>query len=541
MWIKMLATSNLHWLKRFLTNLSDRRAFLFSLALGFVIRLIPEVLSFPNPIGFDTVYYAARIKSGVVWSGWTGIFSMWLFDGILISVDKIVQMNPFLLLKLSAPLLYALNVCGIYHFSRKALNSSVKTALLAAFFFAFQLASLRLSWDLQRNLLGSAVLLFTLPMVGRVSFSKRNIAVLLMLSSLLVLSHMLTSAVLFAVVLTTFIDGWLKGERLRALKLSAVVLPAFALLLTSILVFPTTFYIPENVTVSDDVIHHSPVGLFFMVDYLGVSDAVQNYPSYPYLVLHVLSLFSVLYLWWLPLVVVGFFRNRILDRWTLVLLFGSFNALITPFFALDLWNRWMFMLVYPFTFYAVKGIEKVSTLGSKSVASDINWLGWMKVSRRAMLGIISLTIVLGSIFLAVPPFFDRYGVFAIPTVSSYLPSTMLYNTVPLRDVNSTIKVMEWLNEHMSNRSSLLVHHAFLWWGVFYLDKRHSMIYFVKDTKKALNIALNRGSDPIYLLWWNEDYFTWQNQTIGWYGLTVPKHFIYTFSNDRISVYRYSPN
>lgn len=42
-----------------------KRALVLCFVLGFVVRLMPEVLSYPYPIGFDTVYYAARIKSGV--------------------------------------------------------------------------------------------------------------------------------------------------------------------------------------------------------------------------------------------------------------------------------------------------------------------------------------------------------------------------------------------------------------------------------------------------------------------------------------------
>lgn len=535
----MPISRKLHWLERFATSLSDKRAFVLSFALGFVIRLIPEVLSFPNAIGFDTVYYAARIKSGVVWSSWTSIFSMWLLEGVLTTVNGIVQMNPFLLLKIAVPLLYGLNVCGIYYFSTRGLNWTMKTALMASFFFSIQLASLRISWDLHRNLLGCAVLLFMLPSISRAD-SKKSFAVLLTMSLLLVISHTLVSAVLFAVVLGMFIGNWLKRKRLQSLKLFVAVLPAFAVLLLGLLVFPPMPYTLENVIVSEDTVRQNPGGLFFLANYLGVMDTVQKYPTYLDLALHVVSLFSVLYLWWLPLVLVGFFKNRILNCWTLMLLFGSFNALITPFCALDLWNRWMFMLVYPFTFYAINGVEKLYRSGTKNVASGLRLSDRIKVTRKTIVGIFSLTVVFGSIFLTIPPFCDRLGLFSIPTTTSYLPSTMLYNSVPLRDVQPAIEAFEWLNRHMNDSSSVLIHYAFFSWANFYLDKKHTVVYFVKDVEKASGIAQERGFSPVYLVWWNEDYLTWQNQSIGWYGVAVPlKHFKYTFSSDRISVLRYS--
>ena len=44
-------------------NLTDRKALIAVLSLGFLIRLIPELLAFPLPIGFDTIYYAATMKN----------------------------------------------------------------------------------------------------------------------------------------------------------------------------------------------------------------------------------------------------------------------------------------------------------------------------------------------------------------------------------------------------------------------------------------------------------------------------------------------
>jgi len=534
----MLETSSLRWFERLVTNLPHRRAYIFSFVLGFTVRLIPELLSYPNPIGFDTLYYAARVKSGVVWSGWTSVFSMWLFEGIIIAVNRILQLDPFLPLKLAALLLYGLNVSGIYNFSRKALNWGTKTALIAAFFFAFQLASLRLSWDLQRNMLGSAVLLFALPLLKSVE-TKRSFVMLLALSLVLVISHTLVSIMLFAVILGRVVDQWLKNEKIKSLMLLLAVLPSFTVLFVSLFVFPPVPYVVENVLVSEIVAQQSPKGLSFLVNYMGVPAAFHTYSTYLDLASHVLSVFSILHFWWLPLVLVGLFRDQILDCWTLVLLVGSFNVLITPFFAVDWWNRWMLMLVYPFTFYAINGAEKVFKFGSRSGIPICRWLSWIKITRRTVIGVFFLTISLGSIFMTVPPFFDRFGVFCIPTTISYIPSTMLYNSVPLRDVQPTIEAFEWLNKRMNDSSSVIVHDAFLWWANLYLDDGKVMIYFNKDINKALNTALEHGFSLVYLVWWNENYFSWQDETVGWYGVTLPTYFTTAFRDDRITVYRYS--
>lgn len=523
-------------LPSFVGEMNDKKGILLSFILGFTIRLIPEILSYPYPIGFDTVYYAARIKSDVIWASSTSFFSSWLYEGILISVERILHVDPFLFLKLVAPFLFGLNACGIYFFARKALNWRAKTALVAAFLFAFELASLRLSWDLHRNLLGFAVLLLTLPLITRIQ-KKKDYVILLGLSILLVLSHALVFAMLLTVVLAVFLGNWFKGKRQSALKLLAAVLPSLVVLV-GFFVFRPVGYFPENTLESGDIIHQSPAGFSFFVNYVSVSDSVQNYPSYLYLVLHVFSLFGVLYLWWLPLVFVGFFRNEILDSCTLLLLFGSFDALITPFFALDFWNRWMFMLVFPFTFYATRGVEKLLSSVDKSVVSDFPCLNRVRVTKKKVAAILSVTIVFAAAFLIVPPVFDRFGVFSIPTTSPYLPPTALYNSIPLRDVRPTIEAFEWLNEKMDDNSGVLVHHAFLWWSDLNLGKEFAAIHFVRDVDRALAVASEQGYDRIYMIWWNEPLLKWQDLDIGWYGLRVPDHFVSVFKSDRISVYEY---
>ncbi|UCE16004.1 MAG: hypothetical protein JSV12_09190 [Candidatus Bathyarchaeota archaeon] len=436
------------------------------------------------------------------------------------------------MLKFVAPMLYALNVCGVYYFARRALNWSVRKGLVAAFFFAFQLALLRLSWHSYRNMLGLAILLFTLPLFKNTK-TKKGFAWLVLLSILVVFSHEYASVIMFTVILGIIASDFLKGERTRILKVVAAIFPALIIFLTSVylILFPVPFHVETNIITVNDTLNPSSGKLFFLVDYLNVVSPIEHYPTYLDLVSRVFTLFSILYLLWLPLVFVGFFTDKVLNGWTVLLLVGSFNSLITPFFALELWFRWMFMLVYPFTFYAVNAIQKVLESQSKGVAPSFRWMNWMKVSRRGVLGISLSTVLLGTLFMATPLFFGRFGVFSIPNINTYFPSTMLHNTVPLQDVKSTIQVMEWLNTNMIDGSCVVLLDAFQRWSDLYLDKKHTVVSFTIDMEKALNVALKHGFDPIYLIWWREN--------IGWYGgLTVPSYFESIFSSERISIFKY---
>jgi len=512
-----------------LQNTSFRRGFLFAFVLGFMVRLIPEVLSFPYPIGFDTVDYAARMKNGIVWHHWTSLFSTWMLYTILILTYKVAHVEPFLLLKVVAPILYGLNVCGMYHFAKRALGWETRNALIAGVFFAFQLAALRISWDLYRNALGLATLLFTLSLIHEVE-TRKGFAWFSLLSIFVVFSHEYASVIMFTTVLGVIINSFLKGEKVRSARIVAAVLPALVIFLTSVYLrmTPVPFHLETNVISVNDSIHPSPGKLFFLVNYLNVFDSVQHYPTYMDLASHIFSLFSVLYLLCLPLVFVGFFRNDLLDGWTSLILVGSFSALVIPFCALDLWNRWMFMLVYPFTLYVVNGIVKVSDSQGGAVNPNWKWLGWMKISKRTMFAILLCGVLLGTTFMMVT--YADAGLIYTPTTISYIPSTMLHNTVPLRDVDDTVEVMQWLNRRMNNSSVVLIHHAFLSWADLYLDKAHPIVYYVKDLKTALNVAFDHDFDSVYLVWWNEN--------VGWYDLTVPEYFVSVFCSGRISAFKY---
>jgi len=510
-------------------NISLRKAFFFAFVLGFMVRLVPEVLSFPYPIGFDTIFYAARMKSGVVLYHWSSFFSTWLVYAVLVPLYSLTQVDPFLLLKIVGPLLYGGSAAGIYYFAWKGLNWSVKKSLFASVFFAFQLAALGISWHFYRNVFGLMLLLFVLPFFKK-NESRRELALLAVLSPFVVFGHEYASVAMFAVVLGLIASRFLKKQKIPYGVLIAI-LPALMFFLGSIYfrMFPVSFRVETNIIRVNDSFNPRPGGLFFLVDYLSVATPVQNYANYFELASHVVSLFALLYLVLLPLVLVGFFRDKILGSWTILLLIGSFGCLIVPFSALDYWHRWMLMLVYPFTFYAVNGFWKVLKSQGKGIASNLRWMSWMRISRKSAVGISFVTVLLGSLFMTWPLISGKYGLLGASTTWKYFPSTMQSSSVPLQDTEGTVKAIEWLNEHMTDGSAVLVHDVFFYWNELYLDEDHIAILFTDNLEAASSLALENGFSSVYFVWWNEN--------IGWYGLTVPSDFVSVFESGRISVFQ----
>jgi len=425
--------------------------------------------------------------------------------------------------------LYGLNVSGFYYFARKALSWDTRKSLMAGAFFAFQLSSLRISWDLYRNALGLGVLLFTLPLLRELETSKKEFMLFISLSILVVLGHEYAAVIMFAVVLGITMEKFLKGTKDKALRVLASILPALAVFLIGVYfylnIFPLAF-IEANFIDAHDTFEPKPGGLFFLTDYLKLVSTDQHYLSYWDLALHIFSLFILLYLLCIPFISIGFFRDSVLDYWTIILLIGSLDALLTPFCALYAWYRYMLMLVYPFTFYLVNGIWKVLNSQSGGVKGNLKLAN---IWRKATYGILLSMILLGSLFMAAR--IGDGGIFYMPTTTSYFPSTMLHNTIPLRDVEESVKAIEWLNTRMNNGSVVLVHCAFTSWMRLHLNSENLMIVYGKDAEDALKAALENNFHTIYLIWWNE--------SIGWYGITIPKNFTSIFKSGRISIFKYS--
>lgn len=499
--------------------------------LGFVVRIIPEILSYPHPIGFDTVHYGWRISEGVVWSHWSEVFSSWLLYGLLIPFHSFLGVEPFGLLKLAVPLLFSFNVIGMYFFAVKALNWSVRRSLLSGSILAFQLASLRVSWDFFRNLLGLGVVLFALPFLLRMK-SRFDFITLVFLSSLAAFSHEYAAVALLVVAFYVAVVCFRKKEGLRAAKVFFAVLPALGLFAGNLYLraYPVARTVESNVIYVRDFVQPRPFGLFFLVDYLRVADPIHNYGSYFDLVGQVLTLFILLYLVTLPLVMAGFFRNHVLDVWLALLLVGSFGALVLPFFALDYWYRWMLMLVYPFTFYAANGISRILNADPKAVSVIVNRLGRIQLTKRTALTLGSAVVLLGSLFVTTSLFYGRFGVFSVPGVSTYFPSSMMANTVPVQDTADAVRVLSWLNSNVADGACVLVQEAFLSWARLYLDETHKVVTFTRDVGKAMAVVWEAGFNATYFIWWNE--------SIGWYAIDAPNDFP-VYSSGRISAYRYT--
>jgi len=508
-----------------------RTGLLLAFAFGFAARLLPELLSYPHPIGFDTIYYAWRLKEGVVWAHWSDIFSSWLLYGILVPIYDVLKIEAFLLLKLAMPLLFGFNTCGVYYLATKGLSWSTRKSLLAVLLFSFQVAALGISWHFYRNMLGLGILLFTLPWILKDKLDLKSLVLFSVLSVLVVFSHEYGSVLLFVSVLGVVAARFFRKEGGEVAKVFVASLPAAGVFLASVFLrlFPVFRVVQPNILVAFQGQGHYSGLFFFVTNYLDVVDTFQHYPTYLDLLVSVTSLFAVLYVVILLLVVVGFFRHKLLDVWMVLLCVGAFGCLVVPFFALDFWSRWMLMLVFPLTYYATNGFVKVLH-SAKPVVVSLHQLGSLRISKRVAKGLVLVSMISGFVFMTSPMFFGKGGVFCLPTTVVYIPTTMLSNAVPLCDVDGVVEAFRWADNAMDGNSCFLAHDALFNWARLSLDERHTVVFFKNDVFGAVSLGAEHGYDRFWLVWWNTD--------IGWYGFEAPQGFEEVFSVGRISVFEY---
>ncbi|MGQ9723524.1 MAG: hypothetical protein ACUVXA_19645 [Candidatus Jordarchaeum sp.] len=499
---------------------------LLSFLVPVVVRAIPEIVSFPWPIGYDTVYlYAPFIHYCQIY----GLFPM-LYYYIFVnpvsitflfligSLGVLSGVDPFLILKLVTPIVNGFLGLSTYYFLTYYLGWGDKKGLICAILCASYFVTLRITWDLLRNTLG--LVFFFLAVTPTKSLEKGKNGFLFVLFSLLCLfSHELVGVQLLCVVaylmfweifpsfnISKFLGSvkfYLESKieslgsratadsersdndvgKERKLKKSnnqvgeegseqyqkmfgARIRPLILSMYTFVAICSvlTVLYYAGyfQVKIPTDLASLGRSSLF--VDYISLGFGEWIYPSVDILRSDIFSLFLICFIPILPFVIGGYFRNHVLDITTLFLLVGSFMPVVVPHFALPWWYRWMLLLTFPFTIYACNYL-----LPDKQ---DPFLVRKLKIPRKhrqiAFVLLLPILILLSSAYMVLPP--ERaLTYFSAINLQTYFPSSMQYNTIPLYYCPYAILACEWLEWNMPSNSCVIVHQGLYGWAALTLN------------------------------------------------------------------------
>jgi hypothetical protein len=499
-----VANANNHTKNWFNQNRNFVFAFL-AFAVPLLIRAIPEVLMGQYVVGFDTIGY--YIPGTFEWLK-TGI-DFWAFfsDAPLLYILTIgvasVGGSITLLIKIMSPLLLGLLGISVYSYANKALKWSSKKSLIVAMLSTLYFIALRVSWDMLRSELGLVFLFVGLILLQKSGRSTKDGILLALSTVLLVFSNQLVAVIMFAILVARIARLYLDMNKNKVVLIKTILSVVPAAILFSIIVYFNYFV-------------YSLPSIGLSVKYSGAFSALAT-ASHSDLIVNTLGFLAFCYLPLLPFILFGARRltsSLELKAWIawifipLILVIASPNAFfiggILPY-------RWILLLTYPLSFFAVEGI------------AAIKW-NWYKIAVGFILALLSVT------FLIMPNSSTLKYYTYYPT---YMPKSMLQNTVQLSDCQDTSKAVLWAKENMPSNAYLLAHEAFYGWAALVIDVNRLILYGYGNPTEVAQ-EHNSSSNPLYLVWW-------VNGT-GWYGQpTIEGPFQEVYHSGNIAIFKYAVN
>ncbi|MGN6821922.1 MAG: hypothetical protein ACTHJ7_03960, partial [Candidatus Nitrosocosmicus sp.] len=116
--------------------------------IGCLLRIVPIILNFPIPVGYDTVnYYLPNLYH--FQNNWIElVISFPVYITLVYFFSYIFSIDVYYSFLISNVTLYGLFSISIFLLSKTVMKQNLNRSLLFTVFVIFQLASLRISWDL---------------------------------------------------------------------------------------------------------------------------------------------------------------------------------------------------------------------------------------------------------------------------------------------------------------------------------------------------------------------------------------------------------
>jgi hypothetical protein len=483
------------------------RSYRFALAAFLVpvfIRSIPEILVGPYPIGWDTITFYVTNTLDLA-AGRAGFLVLLgnapLLYSLSLAMYTILGLDPILIFKVLGPILYGGMTWSLYRFLRVGLGWSSRESLGAVLFSSLYFVTLRIGWDMYKDLLGLTFVLLSLPLINDHP-SLRSKTILSGLIALSVASDQLTGVIALSVVGLRGLLAFFRTSKREFLELVEIGFPGAILFLLIALA--------GSIVSGTSLIQSNPV---FLTPNIVVASV--GFVSYAYLLIIPLSLIGV-----------NSVPNTEVRSWTLVCLILSLTALI-PFFGFIVMSyRWSLLLDIPLCIFAAAGLTRLARL-------RVNLGRWNLPGRKIAAALSMVMIVLSALYLALPAqsAMPYYTVFP-----GLIPTSMLQGTVPLSDMNNLREVIGWVAANIAPNTALITHVAIYGWAREYLPLQFSINrvfdYGFSSPLAGVEMARSAGYTVVYMIWWING--------LGWYGQQyVPNGFSLLVRNGNFAVYEYA--
>ncbi len=456
----------------------------------------------PYPVGWDTI--AFYVPNTLDWAaGKAGFLEMLgtapLMYMIAVPVYLLLRVNPVWIFKIMGPVLYGTMIWALFRFLRLSLRWPERQALGGALITSLYFVTLRISWDLYRNMLGLTFILLSLPLLEDWKGPRKQV----FLSGLIVLavaSDQLTGVIALSLIGVRALTGLVRKRWDEFMRLVRVGMPG--------------------------------VGFFLLIVYAGIvvsgGSLVQEQAPVPSLdsLASSVGFLGYIYLPIAPLVALGLRRvvSPELRNWSVLFLGAALTTLIPFFGPIVMSYRWSLLVDIPLCVYASAGLARVAGSGRPAV----NWLG---LFRGKIMPLFSLILVVSAtLYIALPA---RQAMPYYATFPGLLPTSMVQDTVPLSDMASLRELLDWAALRVGPGTALITHQAIYGWTRAYLPSSSNYVvnYEYSTPLEGVAKAKSAGYSSVLMIWWVNG--------SGWHGeASVPSGFSTVFRDGNMAVYKY---
>jgi|SRR5437867_5737704 len=159
--MKYLNKVSILQLKDVIAN-NKKYSYLIVFSVAVILRLVPEILAFPYPIGYDVInYYLPILKNfDDTWTSVSNQFPLYIL--LLHAITSIFQIDPRIVITASAVMIFGSFSLVIYSIAKKIFHLNNFQSIFLSFFVIFQVSLLRTSWDLHKDMLALTITLYCL-------------------------------------------------------------------------------------------------------------------------------------------------------------------------------------------------------------------------------------------------------------------------------------------------------------------------------------------------------------------------------------------
>jgi hypothetical protein len=459
-------------------GIKERHIVLFLFSTACLIRLLPELISYPYPIGYDVINYYIPVTTNFS-EHWAQVSTQFPLYALLLNITRIAtDISPHQTVVMMAILMFGFFALAIFFLARKLMKLNIKYSLYLAFFVIFQTAVLRTTWDLHRDIFALSTMLFTFSLLhnerreGSI-FNWKLLAIVMILSAVTAISDRMIG-LLFTSSLLIY-SAIVKSKTTILCALIAIGFVGFAMFSSN-----NVFY---------DVVHSNTESTISDLS----SGARAPYRSYT--PANLLVLFVIVNGLLIPTGIVGIrvLRNNLLKITWVITSVLAFSWLVFPKTETLVADRWIILSGIFLSIFAAYGviyiIQRVNTHLSEKTSSVIflSFLG------------IFITIGIGYTIMPYHTPFILYSI-AREKIETFVPVTMQFNSLDTKDNDKILSAISWINNN-TNQNAIIIGEKD-WRGFMELYLKDNRHFRYSDNLKNLSESLEQSKQSkaaIYMI------------------------------------------